>query len=277
VVARPFENHAFRASFATAFRQPTFLESYMNIRTPVPSVNGASVLTQGNKSLKPERLISFELGYRGELPRLGLTVDLAGYWNIVSDLIVLGGVQPVNPESLDFPGAFDAQSQSFLLGRSTFQNDSQTYHARGAELGVTWNATKGLDLRLSTALQSIVANNPAPGFVCGACTQSPALKLNGGFIYRTPVNLDLSADVSLVTGTVWVEREPSPQDPTQITNLQNPLPNPYAVINARVAYRLFNDKLTVAVVGSQLGPNHQEHPFGNYVNRRVFAQITVQP
>ena len=37
------------------------------------------------------------------------------------------------------------------------------------------------------------------------------------------------------------------------------------MINARVAYRLFNDKVTVAVVGSQLGPNHQEHPFGNSV------------
>ena len=271
LVVRPFESHAFRASFATAFRQPTFLESYMDIRTPVPGVTGASVLTSGNRALKPERLISFEVGYRGELPRLGLTVDLAGYWNIVNDLIVLGAVNPVDPAT-----AFDTKSQSFLLGRSFFQNDAQTYHARGAELGVTWNATKGLDLRLSTALQSLVADKPPAGFVCGPCTQSPALKLNGGFIYRTPVNLDLSADVSFVTGSTWVEREPSASDPTQIANLQNPLPA-YAVINARVAYRLFNDKLTVAVVGSQLGPNHQEHPFGNYVNRRVFAQITVQP
>jgi iron complex outermembrane receptor protein len=38
-----------------------------------------------------------------------------------------------------------------------------------------------------------------------------------------------------------------------------------------------NDHLTVAVVGSQLGADHQEHPFGNTINRRVFAQITVQP
>ena len=269
VVVRPFESHAFRASFATAFRQPTFLESYMDIRTPVPGVTGASVLTEGNRALRPERLISFELGYRGELPQLGLTVDLTGYWNIVSDLIVLSAVNPVNPADV-----YDSASQSFLLGRSLFSNDPQTYTARGAELGVTWNATKGLDLRASAALQSVVANQAVP--VCGPCTQAPAAKVNAGFIYRTPVNVDLSADFSFVSATTWVEREPSPSDPTQIANLQNPLAA-YTVINARVAYRMFNDKVTVAVVGSQLGPSHQEHPFGNSVNRRVFAQITVQP
>ena len=269
VVVRPFESHAFRASFASAFRQPTFLESYMDIRTPVPGVTGASVLTQGNRALRPERLLSFELGYRGELPRLGLTVDLTGYWNIVSDLIVLSAVNPVNPAD-----AFDPVTQSFLLGRSLFSNDAQTYTARGAELGVTWNATKGLDLRASASLQSMVANLAVA--VCGPCTQAPAAKVNAGFIYRTPVNIDLSADLSFVTSTTWVEREPSPVDPTQIANLQNPLAA-YTVINARVAYRFLSDKVSIAVVGSQLGPNHQEHPFGNSVNRRVFAQITVQP
>jgi iron complex outermembrane receptor protein len=241
----------------------------MDIRTPVPGVTGASVLTQGNRALRPERLYSFELGYRGELPQLGLTVDLTGYWNIVSDLIVLSAVTPVSPAS-----AFDPGTQSYLLGRSLFSNDGETYTARGAELGVTWNATKGLDLRASAALQSIVANSGAT--VCGPCTQAPAAKVNAGFVYRTPVNLELSADLSVVTSTTWIEREPSPSDPTQIANLQNPLAA-YTVINARVAYRFLNDRVAIAVVGSQLGPSHQEHPFGNDVNRRVFATLSVQP
>jgi iron complex outermembrane receptor protein len=269
LVASPFEAQAFRFSFATAFREPTFLESYMDIRTPVPGVAGASVLTKGNLALRPERLISFELGYRGEAARLGLSWDVAAYWNIVSDLIGLSAVTPVSAGA-----AFDPASNSFLLGRSSFINDPQTYTARGGEVGLTWNATTGLDLRLSGALQQVVANSPVA--VCGPCTQAPALKLNGGVVYRSPVNLDLSADVSFVSSTVWVEREPSAADPTQIVNLQNPLAA-YAVINARVAYRFLNDRLTVAVVGSQLGANHQEHPFGNDVNRRLFATISVQP
>lgn len=269
LVYSPFEGQAFRGSFATAFRQPTFLESYMDIRTPVPGVNGASVLTQGNRALKPERLISFELGYKGELAKVGLSWDLALYWNIVSDLAVLSAVTPVQAGD-----AFDPLTNSYLLGRSIFANDPQTYTARGGELGVTWNATRGLDLRASTALQQVVANSTVA--VCGPCTQAPVAKVNAGVIYRSPVNIDVSADLSFVSSTTWVEREPSPADPTMIANLQNPLAA-YTVINARVAYRAFNDRLTVAIVGSQLGPNHQEHPFGNSVSRRVFAQITVQP
>ncbi len=265
----PTEGHALRASFATAFRQPTFLESYMNLRTPVPGVNGASVLTEGNRALRPERLYSFEIGYRGEAAKWGLGFDVALYWNIVSDLI---GLSAVNP--LTVGQAYDAQSQSYLLGRSLFVNDPGSYTARGGELGLTWSPVSGLDLRVATSVQQVVSNDNVA--VCGPCTQAPALKVNGGFIYRTPVNIDLSADVSFVTSTVWVEREPSASDPTQIANLQNPL-NAYTVLNARVAYRLLADRLSLAVVGSQLGPNHQEHPFGNDVSRRVFAQVTVTP
>jgi iron complex outermembrane recepter protein len=269
VVFMPFEGQAFRGMVASAFRQPTFLESYVNLPVPAPGAPGVSVLTQGNRTLTPESLLSFELGYRGEAARLGLSWDVAGYVNFVRNLIVLSAVNPLPGDQ-----AFDERSQSFLVGRSLFENDLGVYRAIGGEVGVTWNATKGLDFRLSTALQTIqsVENRP----VCGPCTQAPAVKVNGGFIYRTPVNLDLSADVSYVSATTWVEREPSPTDPTQILNVQNPLGG-FAVINARVAYRLLNDRITFAVVGQQLGPAHQEHPFGNNVNRRVFAQLSVQP
>jgi iron complex outermembrane receptor protein len=269
VVFTPTEGHALRAMVASAFRQPTFLESYVNLPIPTPGLTGASILTQGNRALKPESLLSFELGYRGEAARLGLSWDLAGYLNIVENLVVLSAVQPLTADQ-----AFDSRSQTFLLGRSTFVNDPASYRALGGELGLTWNATKGLDLRASTAVQTI--SPVARVTVCGACSQAPALKANIGFVYKTPVNLDLSAELSYVTSTVWVEREPSPADPTQILNASNALPG-FAVINARVGYRLLNDRLSLAVVGQQLGPAHQEHPFGNSINRRIYVQLSVQP
>lgn len=269
VVFSPFEGQAFRAMVASAFRQPTFLESYVNLPIPAPGVTGASVLTVGNRELRPESLLSFELGYRGEAARLGLSWDVAAYLNFVRDLIVLSAVVPTTA-----PSAFDLGSQSYLLGRSSFVNDPLAYRALGGEVGLTWNALRGLDLRASTAVQSISSVDATP--VCGPCTQAPAVKLNLGGIYRSPVNLDVSADVSFVSGTTWVEREPSSSDPTQILNVRNALPG-FLVLNARLAYRLLDDRLTFAVVGQQLAANHQEHPFGNNINRRVFAQITVQP
>jgi iron complex outermembrane receptor protein len=271
VLWQPTEGQALRASVSTAFREPTFLESYMDIRTPVPGVNGASVLTEGERRLKPERLLSFEVGWRGELARLGLEYDLALYWNTVSDLIALSAVNPVSADQ-----AFDPRSQSYLLGRSLFYNDRATYTARGAELGLKWSIVDGLDVRLSTALQDISSSGLNPGEGCGPCTQAPALKLFAGVSYRTPLNLDLSLDAAYVSSTTWIEREPAPEDPTRISNVSNALPDS-VVINARAGYRLLKDKVTVALVGSQLGPTHAEHPFGNLVNRRVFATLTVVP
>lgn len=262
-------SHAVRFSFSTAFREPTFLESYTDIRAPVPGINGASVLTQGSTTLNPERLTSFELGYRGELGSAGLTWEVALYQNQVSDLVVLSAVNPVPADQ-----AFDERSQSYLLGRSTFTNDPSSYAARGGEVGATWAAVDGLDLRFSAALQNI--SSDAATSVCGPCSQAPTFKLFVGATYRTPVDLDFSIDAAYTTATVWVEREPDPQDPTRISNLQNPLPA-YAVVNARIGYRLLKDRVSVAVVGTQLAQPHAEHPFGNLVNRRVFATVTVKP
>jgi len=270
VVWIPFEGHALRGSFATAFRAPTFLESYTNLATPIPGVNGASVLTQGERALKPERLLSFELGYRGEWVRFGLAWDLALYQNYVNDLIVLSAVNPLPPDQ-----AYDPATGSYLLGRSTFQNDPVGYVARGAELGFTWSATAGLDLRLTGALQQVAVNGMQTG-PCGPCSQAPVGKLFFGVSYRTPVGLDLGADLAVASSATWIEREPDAADPTRIANVENRLPA-YVVINARAAYRFFDDRLTLGIVGTQLGPSHQEHPFGNLITRRIFGTITVKP
>ncbi|MBK7863892.1 MAG: TonB-dependent receptor [Archangiaceae bacterium] len=270
LVATPFEGHAFRASFATAFREPTFLESYTDLAIPLPGVNGASVLTHGSTTLKPERLLSFELGYRGESARFGLAWDLALYQNYVNDLVVLSAVNPLPPEQ-----SYDPATASYLLGRSVFQNDPVGYVARGAELGFTWSATAGLDLRLSASLQQVAVNGPQTG-PCGPCSQAPVGKVFAGVSYRTPVGLDLELDASFASSTTWIEREPDAADPTRIANISNSLPA-YVVFNARAGYRFFDDRLQVAVVGSQLGPSHQEHPFGNLISRRVFATLTVRP
>jgi iron complex outermembrane recepter protein len=265
-----FESHAIRGSFATAFRVPTYLESYTDLRTPISGLNGASVLTEGDVRLRPERLLSFELGYRGESVRYGLAWDLALYQNYVNDLITLSAVSPLTADR-----AYDAATGSYLLGRSTFQNDPSGYIARGAELGFTWSVTSGLDVRLTGALQQIVTTGD-PNVPCGPCQEAPVGKIFGGVSYRTPVGVDLSVDASFTSGTTWVEREPDSQDPTRIANLQNPLPA-YLVLNARAGYRFLDDRVSVAVVGTQLGPNHQEHPFGNLVSRRVMATVTVKP
>jgi iron complex outermembrane receptor protein len=265
----PFEGHAFRASAASAFREPTFLESYMGVRVPIPGVNGASALSSGNTALRPERLVALELGYRGEAPDLGMDWDVALYQHTVKDLIYLSAVQPV-PAG----GSWDAATGTYLLGHSLFQNEAAVYTARGAEAGVTLAPVDGLGLKASAAFQQVAAEGEEG--LCGPCSQAPRFKLFGAITYRTRQALELGVDAAWTSSTTWVEREPSSKDPTRIAPQANPLPA-YAVINARVGYTPVKDRVSVALVGSNLGPTHAQHPLGNRIERRVLALLTVTP
>jgi len=265
----PWEGHAFRAGYATAFREPTFLESYMDIRIPVPGVTGASALTIGSTSLKPEELTAYELGYRGEFPIIGLEWDLAVYQNAVKDLIDIGAMQ-----RLAAGQAFDPVSQTFILGRSAFQNEPGVYTARGIEVAAKYSPLDGLSITASGSYQAITASEVDTA--CIPCGQAPAFKAFLGASYRSAVGFDFSVDGAYTSATTFIEREPAQADPTQIAFIPYPL-SEYYVVNARIAYRFFQDRATLALVGTNLGGGHQEHPFGNEISRRFFATLTVTP
>jgi iron complex outermembrane receptor protein len=268
----PVEGHAVRASLATAFREPTLLENYTEIRIPAPGIPGASALTVGNTALRPERLIAYELGYRGEYPPLGLEWDISLYQNEVRDLI---NVQPF--QRLPAGEAYDAETGTFLLGRSTFDNERGLFTARGAELGVRLSPVDGLDLTASGAFQQITQSEvDDPAVACAPCSQAPAVKLFGAATYRSRVGFDFTVEAAFTSASTFIEREPSPQDPTQILYIPNPV-QPYTVINARVGYKLLDDRVAVALVGTNLGPSHTQHPFGNLISRRFFVTLSVAP
>jgi outer membrane receptor protein involved in Fe transport len=267
----PNDANALRVSVATAFRQPTFLESYTHIPVPVPEVTGAHILTDGNRKLRPERLFALEVGYRGEIVRLGMEWDVSAYQNQVTDQIVLTPLVRVNPAN-----TFDPQTKNYRVGNSNFDNDAQTYLARGVELGLKLSPVDRLDLRASTSYQKIVSTNGAPGDPCGPCNQSPAFKIFGSISYRSQAGIDLSVDGSFNTKTVWVEREPSQLDATALLAIEQPLPA-YAVINARINYQVIPGRFSLGVIGTHLGNDHAEHPFGNLITRRFFATATVTP
>ncbi|WP_224367713.1 TonB-dependent receptor domain-containing protein [Hyalangium versicolor] len=266
----PFEGHAFRASAASAFREPTFLESYTHLLVPAPGVPGASALTVGSQTLKPESMVAYELGYRGEAPRLGIDWDLAVYQNTVKNLIGLSAV-----ERLPAGDSFDPESSTYVVGRSVFQNESSVYTSRGVELGLSLSPVDGLGIKISSAFQKVSSDDEADD-QCAPCSQAPQVKLFGGLTYRTRADLEFGVDAAYTSSTTWIEREPGEADPTSIQFISNALPA-YTVLNARVGYEVVKDKLTVAVVGSNLGGGHAQHPFGNRIERRVYASLTVTP
>lgn len=273
----PWEGQSFRASVAYAFRVPTFLESYTRLFIPVPGVNGASALTTGDVTLQPENLVAFELGWRGEAPRLGVDWDVALYQNEVDNLIGLSA-----PQRLPVADSFDPGTGSFVVGRSVFQNEDVHYTARGAEAGVSLAPVSGLGVKLSAAWQMISGRQVGTDArdlqleECAPCSQAPQLKLFGGVTYRTRSDLELSAEAAWTSGTTWIERTPSAADPTVVLPLSNPLAA-HLVLHARVGYEPIKDRLMVAVSGTNLAAGHRQHPFGNQIERRIFATVTVTP
>ena len=264
----PAQGHAIRATFATAFREPTFLESYTDLHVPVPGVNGASEVTTGNRALKPEQFTAFELGYRGESPSLGLEWDLSAYLNEVQNLIELSPITLSGPAGVDSSG-------TYVIGRSQFVNEAGTYWARGVELGLSASPIDRVDLRASAAFQKISASDEPAGEVCAPCSQAPATKLFAAAVYRSPARFDFEIEGGFTSSTTWIERAPDPTNPTAIAATANPL-DAYWLLNARIGYHV-GDKVTVGLEGTDLAASHREHPFGNLIDRRVFATVTVTP
>ena len=79
------------ASASQAVREPNAVENYVSYTlgyVPVPGVGEATLVLQGNPTLKPEQMTGYQTGYRAQLnPRLSLdaTTFLNFYRNLVSN------------------------------------------------------------------------------------------------------------------------------------------------------------------------------------------------
>ena len=241
-------------------------------RCPSPGSRTWPCSPRATRCCKPEKVFALELGYRGEVGILEW--DLALYRNQVNDLIVLSPVT-----SLPISQSYDPVSHEYLYGLSQFQNDPPVYTALGAEVGLKVSPLDGLGFRGSFAAERITASDIpadlAASFQCVPCADVPEIKAYVGASYRTPFRVDLNADASWVSSTTWIERQPAEEDPSQVAFVGNPL-GAYEVVNARVAYHILDNHLEVAVVGTNLGQPHQEHPFGNLIDSRVMITLGGQ-
>ncbi|HLK54948.1 MAG TPA: TonB-dependent receptor [Chthonomonadaceae bacterium] len=77
------QKQSLRLSYGTSFRDPSIVDTYLNYQYPIaPGVVGTAT---GNPALKPEKVTSYELGYRKEIPGGHLGVNL--FYNQITDLI----------------------------------------------------------------------------------------------------------------------------------------------------------------------------------------------
>ncbi|MBS2025287.1 MAG: TonB-dependent receptor [Deltaproteobacteria bacterium] len=259
-----------RFTIGTAFRVPTFLESYIDIFAPIPNQPGIGVEFQGDQKLRPENIIQAELGYRGRIGER-FQPEAVVFVERVNDLI--------NDGVFRHPGlgeTRDPNTGNYVIGYTGFNNQSYDILGLGAELAGKWQPIDGVDigvnysfLRLANCTSGCSFNTPNGDPAAQFTNNTAQHKFNANATWRPPAGIDLGAELHFVSGVTWTEKTFDPSSATGVDLNPYDVPS-YTLINARIGYRLFKDKLDLgASVYNILNDQHREHPFGNQIGRRL--------
>jgi len=264
-----------RLTIGSAFREPTFLESYIDLFAPIPNQPALGVRFQGSQNLKPESMVQAELGYRG---RIGtFQPDVTVYAERVQNLITDAGLNlPPDPSQ-----AVDPSNGQFIIGYTGFYNLPGSFFGVGAEIGGKWSPTDGVDLGLNYSYEkmfSCAANGAGsgctddtsvPNQIAATVGNTAQHKLNATLLWRTRANIDLGLDAHYVSALSWTEGSFDISRPGGVLYTTYPL-SAYTLVNGKVAYNWIKDKLETGVAFYNLfDDGHREHPFGNQIGRRV--------
>jgi iron complex outermembrane receptor protein len=236
LVYTPVNEHTFRASAGTAYRNPTLLENYFTYPTTVPApvtffpFTSVDVRVQGERTLMPETIESMELSHSGKFRRVKTT--LTGFRSRYKNAIALGD------QIVTFPPPVVTQSFDNI-------DDPLTVWGYQAEANVL--ATSWLSLFANYTYQMLRQESGADSF---PAVNTPRHKANwgaraqrGGFHTQWTVN--------------WVDK-------TVFGTAAAPQPvNAYFLVNAAAGYAFRGrwDGLEVGVSAFNL-LNHSHYEFG---------------
>jgi iron complex outermembrane receptor protein len=286
LLIHPSKQSTIRAIVGTSFRTPTFLESYLGFPVQLP-LTGATLISEGQRSdnpgfkVNPEQNFVTELGYLNSDSDF-FTFDSAFFYNHANNLIELAPNRAISVGDVANPQVPTAPSPStgfypvFLGG---FENQCQQYNVYGAEVGVRTFPAEGLDIYANGTLMDVKQDNsgcsPAQLSLLANDARTSAVKVNTGVQLRTKFGLDGSLDFHYVSAQDWAE---------QITDLQKQRIeyqsfhlDPYTLLNASVGYRFFKNQAEVrGVAFNLLDDQHREHPFGQYIDRRLMGYFSYK-
>ena len=283
VLVHPSKQSTIRGSVATAFRKPTFLESYLRLPIQLP-VTGVGSFSEGVRRDDPgfivnaERLLSAELGYLNQESDV-FTFDTAVFYNRVSNLIQLASTRPLTVADFPNAGVQDLETGLYPVGFGGWENQCQAYNVYGGEAGIRTFPIEGLDFYANYSLNLAQQDN-------SGCTQEQLSrivadqrtsqhKLNTGVQLRTKPGIDGSIDFHYVGSQVWAE---------QVTNFvrqqieqQAFTVSDYTLLNARLGYRFLENQADISAMGwNLLDVRHREHPFGQLIGRRLMVLLTYR-
>ncbi len=250
VIYKPTHGHTLRTTISIAYRQPTLAETNLDVRTvtmlPAPIPPSPPTTTVGSPNLKPEQIISYDVGYQGWFFRHRLRLRADVFFNHISDLINFSGDGiAVNSPAVDIWGGeagIEFLPIHWLTGFANY-----AYQDIG-------QAIQGINRRAA-----------------------PRFKINGGL--RGMWNNGFSGEVTVYF--VGANTVPITEAFTSFIPFGSTAPNPrvrsFTLVNLRGAYQFWNKQAEVAIsVFNALNDRHKEHPLGDTIGSRVMGWLTVQ-
>jgi outer membrane receptor for ferrienterochelin and colicin len=286
VLFHPSKQSTIRGIVGTAFRTPTFLESYLGIPVQLP-LTGASLISEGQRSdnpsfkVNPEQIFTTELGYLNSESDY-FTVDTAFFYNHADNLIELAPNRAVTVGDIanpNVPTQLNEQQGLYPVFLGGFENQCQKYNVYGAELGIRTFPAEGLDVYANTTLMDVKEDTSG----CSADqlsllandARTSAVKVNAGVQLRTKVGVDGSIDFHYVSPQTWAEQVEDIQK--QAILYQSFHLDSYELLNASVGYRFLKNQAEIRAVGfNLLDDQHREHPFGQVIGRRVMGLFSYK-
>jgi iron complex outermembrane receptor protein len=267
-----------RGIVATAFRTPTFLESYIGNFIQLPYAGGGEYRSPSSPKVQPEQIFTTELGYLNSESDY-FTIDTAFFYNRASNLIEIAPATAITVGDLAAPGApttFSPSTGLYPLFFSGYQNQCQKYDVYGAEIGARVFPVEGLDVYGNYTLMDVVDDQSGCSVPQVADARTSMHKLNGGVQVRSKSGFDGEIDVHFVSPQTWAEQVIDVQKQSIV--YQSYHLGAYALLNARVGYSfLRNRQATVSVVAfNLLDDQHREHPFGQTIGRQIMGLLTYR-
>ncbi|MDB4990395.1 MAG: Outer rane vitamin receptor BtuB [Myxococcaceae bacterium] len=276
LVYRFLGEQSLRLSGGRAFRGPSFLESYLQLPNDTP-LRGVTAYGKGNNHLLPESITSIELGYQNQASDY-FTLEANVYYNSIKNLILFTNNDPFTLS--DYAGgdplaAYNRNAQAFPVSSLSFANERATYRQIGGELGTRVFPVEGLDLYCNYSINSTKPNDKAKVDPVRANEQQTSLhKVNSGIQYRSWFGGEASIDMSWTGAQRWIEQV---TDVTTGVRWQQYNQAAFIMLSARLGYRLFNDRLELGVVGTNLvNNNKRQQPISQPLDTRVLGSAKVR-
>jgi iron complex outermembrane receptor protein len=278
LVIKPTERQAIRLSGSTAFRTPSFLESYLSLpiqgSLPGVQINSATKPQDAASfTLQPEQVTSAEVGYLIQENDY-FEVDLAAYYNRVTNLIELSVVRPETlSDKAAGLGGFDPTTGRYTAAFGGWDNSGDVYNVFGGELGVRVYPVEGLDLFANWAINYTKQQHAVPGTPDDQRTSHH--KVNAGVQLRTKIGFNGEVTFYYQSPQVWNEQVSTL---TGIVYQQFPLPA-YTLLNGRLGWRFYKDRIEISAtvfnaLSGVTAPPPQMHPFGNEIGRRFMGFLS---